>query len=161
MEVLVLLCGFAAIFVCGYVLMSKLDDWLAAPQNKEEHPGAGTHVRVATSRLDFVPVVSAALKELSSQHPDLHCTLVLGEEQELTGALACGSVDLALVSDHTAMSSVQYRDITLQPQSVDILDGTVEVSVLDQSSVHQRLLWHNGESRPYILKLIHLLCGQP
>ena len=61
----------------------------------------------------------------------------------------------------TAMSSVQYRDITLQPQSVDILDGTVEVSVLDQSSVHQRLLWHNGESRPYILKLIHLLCGQP
>lgn len=67
--------------------MSKLDDWLAAPQNKEEHPGAGTHVRVATSRLDFVPVVSAALKELSSQHPDLHCTLVLGEEQELTGAL--------------------------------------------------------------------------
>ena len=110
---------------------------------------------------DFVPVVSAALKELSSQHPDLHCTLVLGEEQELTGALACGSVDLALVSDHTAMSSVQYRDITLQPQSVDILDGTVEVSVLDQSSVHQRLLWHNGESRPYILKLIHLLCGQP
>ena len=86
-------------------------------------------MRVATSRLDFVPVVSAALKELSSQHPDLHCTLVLGEEQELTGALACGSVDLALVSDHTAMSSVQYRDITLQPQSVDILDGTVEVSV--------------------------------
>jgi len=146
-EVLVLLGGFAAIFVCGYILMSKLDDWLAAPQNKEEHPGAGTHVRVATSRLDFVPVVSAALKELSSQH--------------LTGALACGSVDLALVSDHTAMSSVQYRDITLQPQSVDILDGTVEVSVLDQSSVHQRLLWHNGESRPYILKLIHLLCGQP
>ena len=77
MEVLVLLGGFAAVFVCGYVLMSKLDDWLAAPQNKEEHPGAGTHVRVATSRLDFVPVVSAALKELSSQHPDLHCTCLL------------------------------------------------------------------------------------
>ena len=35
MEVLVLLGGFAAIFVCGYILMSKLDDWLAAPQNKE------------------------------------------------------------------------------------------------------------------------------
>ena len=50
MEVLVLLGGFAAIFVCGYVLMSKLDDWLAAPQNKEEHPGAGTHVRVACTQ---------------------------------------------------------------------------------------------------------------
>ena len=35
-EVLVLLGGFAAIFVCGYILMSKLDDWLAAPQNKED-----------------------------------------------------------------------------------------------------------------------------
>lgn len=51
MEVLVLLGGFAAIFVCGYVLMSKLDDWLAAPQNKEEHPGAGTHVRVLPCHL--------------------------------------------------------------------------------------------------------------
>ena len=67
------------------------------------HPCEGSHLPAG-----FCPVVSAALKELSSQHPDLHCTLVLGEEQELTGALACGSVDLALVSDHTAMSSVQY-----------------------------------------------------
>ena len=161
MEALVLVGGFAAVFVFGYFLMSKLDDWLAEPRSREDRPRTEPQLRIAAYQLDSVPAISAALKELGRQRPGLRCALILGEEQEIAGALARGSVDLALVSDHTAIPSVQYRDITLYPQAVKLSDGAVEVSALGQGSVRQRLLWHNGEIRPDTLELIRRLCGQP
>ena len=36
MEALVLVGGFAAVFVFGYFLMSNLDDWLAEPRSRED-----------------------------------------------------------------------------------------------------------------------------
>lgn len=160
MEAFVLLGGFAAVAVFGYFLMSKLDNWLATLQNSENDPDVISEIRIATSQLDSVPSVSAILKELSCQYPELHSTLVLGQEQELTNAFARGSVDLVIVSVHTTISLARRQNIALPTQPVDIADGTVELRMLEQDSTHQQLLWKNGESRPYMLELIHRLCGQ-
>ena len=162
MQGLALLSGFAAVTVLGFFLMSKLDNWLAAPQNKEDAQNAVPHLKIAASQLDSVPVVSAILKELSRQYPDLHCTLVLGQEREITDALTRGSIDLAIVSEHIdATPFVQYRDIILDPQPLCIAGGMVEMRTLNRSATHQRLLWKTSESRPYTLELICQLCGQP
>ena len=109
MEAFVLLGGFAAVAVFGYFLMSKLDNWLAPLQNSENDPDAISEIRIGTSQLDSVPGVPAILKELSCQYPELHSSLVLGQEQELTHALARGSVDLVIVSVHTTMSLARGR----------------------------------------------------
>lgn len=83
MEALVLVGGFAAVFVFGYFLMSKLDDWLAEPRSREDRPRTEPQLRIAASQLDSVPAISAALKELGRQRPGLRCALILGEEQEI------------------------------------------------------------------------------
>ena len=58
------------------------------------------------------------------------------------------------------MSLAQGQNITLPTQPVDIVDGTVELRMLEQDSTRQQILWKNDESRPYMLELIHRLCGQ-
>lgn len=161
MEALVLMGGFAAIGVLGYFLMSKLDNWLAALQKNEESLDQIPPIKIATSQPDSIPGITAALKELSLQYPDFRCTLLLGQEQEIANALACGSVDMAILSDHTAMSSMRCQDISMDPQPVSILDGMVEMRPLNRSAAHQRLLWKTNESRPDTLELICQLCGQP
>lgn len=161
MEALVLVGGFAAVFVFGYFLMSKLDDWLAEPRSREDPAKNGTPVEDRRLPAGFCPCHFRRFKGTRQTAPRPALRADPWGRAEIAGALARGSVDLALVSDHTAIPSVQYRDITLYPQAVKLSDGAVEVSALGQGSVRQRLLWHNGEIRPDTLELIRRLCGQP
>lgn len=96
MEALVLVGGFAAVFVFGYFLMSKLDDWLAEPRSREDRPRTEPQLRIAASQLDSVPAISAALKELGRQRPGLRCALILGEEQRSPALLPAARLTLPL-----------------------------------------------------------------
>ena len=160
MEAFVLLGGFAAVGVLGFLLMSKLDNWLATLQNNGESFGQVCRIKIAASQPDSIPGITAILKDFSVQYPEFRCTLFIGQEDEIANALACGSVDMAVLSDHTTMPSMWCQDIRIHTQSVSIMDDTIDMRTLDSISAHQHLLWNERKSTPYLSELIRQFCQQ-
>lgn len=160
MEAIILLGSFAAVCVLWYFLISKLDKWLAPLQSKDAVSYQIHEIKIGTSQPDSIPGITAALKKLSVQYPEFRCTLLLGQEQEITTALACGSVDIAILSDHTAIPSMRCQDIKINTQSVSIMDDTIDLKILEPVPAHQRLLWNDRTLTPYISELIRQFCRQ-
>lgn len=160
MKELILLGGFAAIAVFGYYIMSRLDDFLNAVQKENERQDETSYFNVATSSLDAVPEVLRILEDINGRYPDVRCSVSIGQEEEVVRALHTGSADVAVLPAE-AMSDVQtqWECISLNPQSLFLDGGMVEMKSIQKSPHPQKILWKNN-AHFLVSEFLYQLCGQ-
>ena len=98
MEDVVLLGGFAAIAIFGYYIMAKLDNFLDKVRQENEEQAQTTCLNIATSCVNVIPAVSNILKDINHLHPDVHCNLSVGHEQDVIKSFDCGDADVVIIS---------------------------------------------------------------
>ena len=103
-EGIVLLGGFLAVAAFCYYAVSKLGDFL--DQNQADRDAAYDQweeqgdLNIAAANPWAMQAGSQVLKDMKREHPNLHCTLSMGEEPELLHALGAGDVDIVLSLIH-------------------------------------------------------------
>lgn len=163
MEDFVLLGSFAAIAIFGYYIMAKLDAFLDKVQQENEEQEQTTCFNIATSCFSAIPTVSNIMKDVNDRYPDVHCNLSVGHEQEVIKSFDSGDVDVAIISADSKAENktmAQWKCITLNPQSISVDNGIVEVKAVEKSLQHQKVLWKSSDNQPVVLNFIHQLCGR-
>lgn len=163
MEDFVLLGSFAAIAIFGYYIMAKLDNFLDSVRQENEEQEQTACFHIATSCFNAIPAVSNILKDINDRYPDVHCNLSVGHEQEVIKSFDSGDVDVAIISADSEAENetmAQWKCITLNPQSVSIDNGIVEVETVEKNPQHQKVLWKSSDNQPLVLNFIHHLCGR-
>ena len=164
MEVLVLFGGFLAFAAFGYYAISKLEDFLNQNQvdrdkehGQQEEQG---ELNIAAASLCAMQVGSKVLKDMKKEHPNLHCTLSMGEEPELLHALGAGNVDIVILySKAERDKAVLQREVMLRAQPFINEDG-VRITPIHPAMQSQFVAWNNQDRRPFIMEFVQKLCGQ-
>lgn len=163
-EGLVLIGGFLAFAAFGYYAISKLGDFL----NQNQADGAGVYalqeeqgeLNIAAESLCAMQVGSEVLKDMEKAHPNLHCTLSVGEERELLHALGAGNVDIVILySKADRNKAIRQREVRLQAQPFRNENG-VEITPIHPAMQSQFVVWNDQDCRPFILEFVQKLCGQ-
>ena len=144
MEDVVLLGGCAAIAIFGYYIMAKLDNFLDKIRQENEEQAQTTCLNIATSCVNVIPAVSNILKDINHLHPDVHCNLSVGHEQDVIKSFDCGDADVVIISADSDVESerlARWKCITLNPQSFSIDNGIVDVKTVEKNPQHQKVLW--------------------
>ena len=160
----VLMGGFLALAAVVYYAISKLGDVLDhidAYWGTEPAPRAGqSHLNIGAANLWAMRRGSQAVKEMKARHPDLYCTVSVGEESELLHALSAGDVDLVILpSRPDGGREVRQREIALQAQPFINEDG-VTVTPIHPAAESQFVAWKEGDSRPFLVEYVETLCGR-
>lgn len=163
-EGLVLLGGFLAVAAFCYYGVSKLGDFL--DQNRVDQEEAYDlqeeqgELNIAAASLCAIQVGSKVLKDMEKEHPNLHCTLSMGEEPELLHALDAGDVDIVILYSKAERSkTVRQRKVMLSAQPFINEDG-VKITPIHPAMQSQFVAWNNQDRRPFILEFVQKLCGQ-
>lgn len=160
-EDLVLLGSFAAIAIFGHYIMAKLDDFLDNAWQENEEQEQADCFNIATSCFNSIPAVSAILKDVNDRYPNMQCNLSVGHEQAVIKSFDSGDVDVAIISadsDAETKTMAQWKCITLNPQSVSMDNGIIEVKMVENNPQHQKVLWKRNDKQPVVLNFIHRLC---
>lgn len=161
MKELILLGGFAAIAVFGYYIMSRLDGFLNAVQKETERQEKTPYLSIATSSLDAVPEVLHILEEISLRYPEVRCSISIGQAEEVVRALDAGSADVAVLPAEAASSiQAQWECISLNPQSLFLDHGMVEMKPMQKAPQLQKILWKNDHAQLWVSEFLSQLCGQ-
>ena len=100
------------------------------------------------------------LKDMKQEHPNLHCTLSMGEEPELLHALGAGDVDIVILYFKAERNkAVRQRKVMLPTQPFINEDG-VKITPIHPAMQSQFVAWNNQDRRPFILEFVQKLCGQ-
>lgn len=162
-EGFVLLGGFLAFAAFSYYAVSKLGDFLDQNRvNREEEyvQEEQGELNIAAASLCAMQVGSKVLKDMKKEHPNLHCTLSMGEEPELLHALDAGNVDIVILYSKAEQNkAVRQKAVMLQAQPFINEDG-VEITPIHPSMQSQFVAWNNQDRRPFILEFVQKLCGQ-
>lgn len=161
MKELILLGGLAAVAVFGYCIMSRLDNFLNAVQKENERQDETSYLSIATASLDAVPEVLRILEEISGRYPDVRCRISIGQAAEVVQALHAGSADVAVLPAE-ALSDVQaqWECISLNPQSLFLNNGMVEMQSMQKAPKLQKILWKNSNAHFLVSEFLCRLCGQ-
>ena len=161
MEDLVLLGSFAAIVAFGYYIVSKLDLFMGKTLGEDEMRKERPCFHVVTSSLDAVPSVSTALRDISDRHPDVQCSVSVGQEQEVIESFDAGNADVAIVSaDAKSRALAQWKCVALSPKPFLVDDGMVAVKFYDNTPQYQKVLWKKDNPRALTLEFVQQLCRQ-
>ena len=161
MKELILLGGFAAIAIFGYYIMSRLDDFLNAVQKEAKRQEETPYLSIATSSLDAVPEVLHILEEISLRYPEVRCSIAIGQAEEVVRALDAGSADVAVLPAEAASSiQAQWECISLNPQSLFLDHGMVEMKPMQKAPQLQKILWKNDHAQLWVSEFLSQLCGQ-
>lgn len=161
MKELILLGGFAAIAVFGYYIMSRLDGFLNAVQKETERQEETPYLSIATSSLDAVPEVLHILEEISLRYPEVRCSISIGQAEEVVRALDAGSADVAVLPAEAASGiQAQWECISLNPQSLFLDHGMVEMKPMQKAPQLQKILWKNDHAQLWVSEFLSQLCGQ-
>ena len=163
-EGLVLLGGFLAVAAFYYYAVSKLGDFL--DQNQADRDAAYDQweeqgdLNIAAASPWAMQAGSQVLKDMKREHPNLHCTLSMGEEPELLHALGAGDVDIVILySKAERNKAVRQRKVMLPAQPFINEDG-VKITPIHPAMQSQFVAWNNQDRRPFILEFVQKLCGQ-
>ena len=161
MKELILLGGFAAIAIFGYYIMSRLDAFLNAVQKEAEQQEETPYLSIATSSLEAVPEVLHILEEISLRYPEVRCSIAIGQVEEVVRALDAGSADVAVLPAEAASSiQAQWECISLNPQSLFLDHGMVEMKPMQKAPRLQKILWKNDHVQFWVSEFLSQLCGQ-
>lgn len=161
MKELILLSGFAAIAVFGYYIMSRLDGFLNAVQKEAEPQEETPYLSIAISSLGAVPEVLHILEEISLRYPEVRCSISIGQEEDVVRALDAGSADVAVLPAEAASSiQAQWECISLNPQSLFLDHGMVEMKPMQKAPQLQKILWKNDHAQLWVSEFLSQLCGQ-
>lgn len=161
MKELILLGGFAAIAVFGYYIMSRLDGFLNAVQKEAEPQEETPYLSIAISSLGAVPEVLHILEEISLRYPEVRCSISIGQEEDVVRALDAGSADVAVLPAEAASSiQAQWECISLNPQSLFLDHGMVEMKPMQKAPQLQKTLWKNDHAQLWVSEFLSQLCGQ-
>lgn len=163
-EGIVLLGGFLAFAAFGYCAISKLWDFLDHNNaymdigyDQQEEQG---ELNIAAASLCAMQMGSRVLKDMKKEHPNLHCTLSMGEEPELLHALGAGNVDIVILhSKAERNNAVRQREVMLRVQPFVNEDG-VKITPIHPAMESQFVAWNNQDRRPFIMEFVQKLCGQ-
>ena len=163
-EGLVLIGGFLAVAAFCYYGVSKLGDFL--DQNRVDQEEAYDpqeeqgELNIAAASLCAIQVGSKVIKDMEKEHPNLHCTLSMGEEPELLHALDAGDVDIVILYSKAERSkTVRQREVMLSAQPFINEDG-LKITPIHPAMQSQFVAWNNQDRRPFILEFVQKLCGQ-
>lgn len=163
-EGLVLMGGFLAFAAFGYYAISKLGDFLDqsradGAEAYDPQPVQG-ELNIAAASLCAMQVGSKVLKDMEKEHPNLHCTLSVGEEPELMHALGTGNVDIVILYSKAGRNkAIRQREVRLQAQPFRNENG-VEITPIHPAVQSQFVVWNHQDCRPFILEFVQKLCGQ-
>ena len=163
-EGLILLGGFLAFAVFGYYVVSRLGDFLdqnqADSEEEYDQQEEQEELNIAAASLCAMQVGSNVLKDMKEEHPNLHCTLSMGEESELLNALRAGNVDIVILySKAERDKAVRQREIILRAQPFINEDG-IKITPIHPARLHQFVAWNNHDRRPFVTEFVQKLCGQ-
>ena len=153
-----------AFAVYGYYAISRLGDFLDQKQADgeegfvlQEEQG---ELNIAAASLCAMQMGSKVLKDMQREHPNLHCTLSMGEEPELLHALGEGDVDIVILYTRAGWNkAVRQREVMLRAQSFINEDG-VKITPIHPAIQSQFVAWKNQDRRPFIMEFVQKLCGQ-
>ena len=161
MKALILLGGLAAMAAFGYYIMSRLDGFLNAVEKETERQEEPAYLSVALSSLDAVPEVLHILEEISRRYPEVRCSISIGQAEEVVRALDAGSADVAVLPAEAASSiQAQWECISLNPQSLFLDHGMVEMKPMQKAPQLQKILWKNDHAQLWVSEFLSQLCGQ-
>ena len=161
MKALILLGGLAAMAAFGYYIMSRLDGFLNAVEKETERQEEPAYLSVALSSLDAVPEVLHILEEISLRYPEVRCSISIGQAEEVVRALDAGSADVAVLPAEAASSiQAQWECISLNPQSLFLDHGMVEMKPMQKAPQLQKILWKNDHAQLWVSEFLSQLCGQ-
>ena len=158
----VLIGGFLAFAAFGYYAISKLEDFLKqirvdGDYDQQEEQG---ELNIAAANLCAMQVGAIVLKDMKKEHPNLHCTLSVGEEPELLHALGAGNVDIVILYSKAARNKVVWqREVMLRAQPFINEDG-MGIRPIQPVLQSQFVAWNHQDRRPFILEFVEKLCGQ-
>lgn len=163
-EGLILLGGFLAFAAFGYYAVSRLGDFLdqnqADSQEEFDQQGEQGELNIAAASLCAVQAGSEVLKDMNEEHPNLHCTLFMGEESALLHALGAGNVDIVILYSKAGQNkAVRQREIILRAQPFINEDG-VKITPIHPARLRQFVVWNNQDRRPFVAEFVQKLCGQ-
>ena len=76
-------------------------------------------------------------------------------------ALQAGSADVAVLPAEAASSiQAQWECISLNPQSLFLDHGMVEMKPMQKAPQLQKILWKNGHADFWVWEFLSQLCGQ-
>lgn len=163
-EGLILIGGFLAFSAFAYYAISKLGDFLDQSRTDREEAydpqEEQGELNIAAASLCAMQVGSKVLKDMEKEHPNLHCTLSVGEEPELMHALGAGNVDIVILySKAHRNKAIRQREVLLQARPFRNENG-VEITPIHPAMQSQFVVWNHQDCRPFILEFVQKLCGQ-
>lgn len=162
MQYIILLVSASAIFIFGYFLMKKLDDFLENNWNEQEHtPIYSKHgLRIGVSTPLIEDSLSDVLETYEKQHPDISIHIFNGEDSELCKELETHNLDMIFLPENTAVSKKTHyhsQTVPLRCSPVVIKYTGWPLKPITQNQISQKALWRNSEKSPVIDSLIRYL----
>lgn len=150
MKDLIMIALMLAIFIFGYYIMKRLDDFFDESQRKilDEQIGNKHLIQIAAETPMLLDSVSDALKSSSYSDPDIEFAVSSGSVRLILQKLNEGAVDLVLLRENT--TSDQHTDfghIAIPYCTGSVISGTIGLPVSDlDTHTNVYVLWNRRRS---------------
>lgn len=162
MKDLFLICAVAAVFVFGYFIMKKLDDFLDN-NRRQISEDIGTHsLRIAFEMPALIASVADLLDRFSRKNQNCELCLFYGSANEIEKRLSENKLDFGFVAADSVCTSGEEIDSIVLPLRQSVIHSeTVGLPVMPigASEITTKIIWKENNVNPYGKLFAELLNG--
>ena len=148
----VLICAVAAVFIFGYFIMKKLDDFLDN-NRRQISEDIGTHsLRIAFEMPVLIASVADLMDRFSKENQNCDLYLFYGSADEIEKRLTENKLDFGFVAaDSICTSEKEFASIILPLKQSVIHSETVDLPVrpIEASEIATRIIWKENRVNRY------------
>ncbi len=162
MKDLILICAVVAVFVFGYFIMKKLDDFLDN-NRRQISEDIGTHsLRIAFEMPALIASVADLLDRFSRENQNCELFLFYGSADEIEKRLSENKLDFGFVAANSVCTyEKKFDSIVLPLRQSAIHSKTVglPVMLIGASKITTKIIWKENSVNPYGKLFAELLNG--
>ena len=148
MKELILICIVVFVFIFGYLIMRKVDMFLAENnlQAKEHYSASSLHIAFET--LDLVEQSAELLERFSKKAPSCEIMLFYGSAEKIEKGLKNQELDFGFIVDTCYdFSDGDFHSLSVSIKQDSVISNSVELSVvpLDKLVKNMKIVWLEDE----------------
>ena len=147
MPEVILICGVAAVCVCGYFIMRRLDAFWETNRQRSNDVSRQRELHLAFEAPLTAESISPLLETFSKQNPDISFYLFGGSADAINDKLKSGELDFAfLVNGRSEDSAYASVSVWLQPHA--LLSEAVQLPVepLEKKTIPVCVVWKDRKT---------------
>lgn len=152
MKDFILICAVAAVFVFGYIVVKKVDNFLENSHRHTTKIQKDSLLRIAFEMPVVIESASQLMEKFSKEYPDCEFFLFCGSAQEIVNKLETNEIDFGFVTENSICTfNKKYGSIILplQPNTITVDSIGYSVIPLEDSKIMTRVIWDEKNETHY------------